>query len=164
MLSGVMHMERKPWKAYVLWIVFTEAVGALAGLLTRESTKIYAETITKPPLSPPAIVFPIVWVILYALMGVGAARIELSPPSAARSRSLLLYFAQLAFNFFWSILFFNLQAFGGALLWLLILWGLVLAMVIVFRKVDPLAAALQIPYLLWVSFALYLNAGVWLLN
>lgn len=159
-----MHMERKPWKSYVLWIVFTEAVGALAGLLTRESTEIYAETIAKPPLSPPAIVFPIVWAILYALMGVSAARVELSSPSAVRSRGLLLFFAQLAFNFFWSILFFNLQAFGGALLWLFILWGLVLAMILVFRKADALAAALQIPYLLWVSFALYLNAGVWVLN
>ncbi len=159
-----MHVERKSWKAYVLWIVAAEAVGALAGLLTRESTQIYAATIQKPPLSPPGIVFPIVWTVLYALMGVGAARVELAPHSAARSRSLLLFLAQLAFNFFWSILFFNLQAFGAALVWLLALWALVLWMLLSFNRVDRLAARLQIPYLVWVSFALYLNAGVWRLN
>lgn len=87
-----------------------------------------------------------------------------SPPSAARSRSLRLFGVQLTFNFFWSILFFNLQLFGLALLWLIALWGLILWMIRAFRKVDPLAALLQIPYLLWVTFAGYLNTGVWLLN
>ena len=120
--------------------------------------------IQKPPLSPPAIVFPIVWAILYALMGFGAARIYLSEPSEARSSSLHLYLIQLAVNFFWSIIFFNLQSFGGALIWLIALWALILWMILSFRKVDPLAAWLQIPYLIWVTFAGYLNAGVWLLN
>lgn len=97
-------------------------------------------------------------------MGIGAARVYLSAPSENRSGSLQLYFIQLAVNFFWSIIFFNWQSFGGALLWLIALWVLVLWMVLSFRKVDPIAAKLQIPYLLWVTFAGYLNAGVWLLN
>ena len=118
----------------------------------------------KPPLSPPGIVFPIVWGILYALMGIGAARIYLAPESRERTRSLLLYFVQLMFNFFWSIIFFNFQRFGFALIWLLVLWVLILRMILAFRRVDKTAALLQIPYLLWVTFAAYLNFGVWRLN
>lgn len=157
-------MKKQDWKAYVFWIVLSEAVGALAGLLTRRATELYSTAVTKPPLSPPAILFPIVWVILYALMGIGAARVCLAPPSEARSNGLLLFLLQLAFNFVWSIIFFNFQAFGLAFIWLIILWVLILLMTLQFRKVDPLAAALQIPYLLWVLFAGYLNLGVWLLN
>ena len=85
-------------------------------------------------------------------------------PSPARSRSLRLFWVQLALNFFWSIIFFNLQASGFAFLWLLALWGLILWMILSFRAVDPPAAWLQVPYLLWVTFAAYLNFGVWMLN
>lgn len=152
------------WKTYLFWILFTQAVGVLSGWLTRDATKFYQTVIRQPPLSPPALVFPIVWTILFTLMGLGAARIYLTPASNARSRALLLFFLQLTFNFFWSILFFNFQLFGFSLLWLLALWVLILLMILAFRQVDPLAAALQIPYLLWVTFAAYLNLGVWLLN
>ena len=157
-------MKNKPWKNYVFWIVLTEAVGFLSGFLTREGTKIYAETIIKPPLSPPAIVFPIVWVILYALMGYCAARVSLTRPSKDRRTAIYFYVAQLVFNFFWSIIFFNAQAFLFAFFWLVALWGLILATIISFRKVDRLAGNLLIPYLVWVTFAGYLNLGVWLLN
>ena len=157
-------MKQRTWKLYAFWILLTEAVGALSGWLTRKGVRTYQETIVQPPLSPPGMVFPIVWGILFALMGVGAARIYARPPSAARSRRLRLFGVQLTFNFFWSILFFNLQLFGLAFLWLIALWGLILWMIRAFRKVDPLAALLQIPYLLWVTFAGYLNAGVWFLN
>lgn len=157
-------MKKSTWKTYAFWILFTEAVGALSGWLTRTGTQIYNETIIQPPLSPPAIVFPIVWGILFALMGIGAARIYLAHTSDARSRSLLLFLIQLIFNFFWSIIFFNFQAYGFAFIWLLILWFLILLMILSFRKVDKLAAWLQLPYLLWVTFAAYLNFGVWLLN
>lgn len=157
-------MNMKNWKTYAAWIVGTEAVGGLSGWLTRNGAQIYADTITKPPLSPPALVFPIVWALLFALMGIGAARIWMSQPSPERSRSLKLFFLQLGVNFFWSIIFFNLQNFGFALLWLLLLWVLILAMILAFRRVDKPAALMQIPYLLWVTFAAYLNLGVWLLN
>ena len=157
-------MNKSVWKPYVLWILGVEAVGALSGFLTRRGSELYSQTITKPPLSPPSLVFPVVWGILFLLLGVGAARIYLSPASPERSRSLLAFFIQLAFNFLWSIIFFNLQKFGAAFLWLVALWGLILWMIVAFRKVDPPAACLQIPYLLWVTFAAYLNFGVWLLN
>ena len=109
-------------------------------------------------------VFPVVWGILYALMGISAARISLAAPSSAKSRGLNLFITQLVVNFFWSLIFFNARAYAFAFLWLLLLWGLVLWMILTFRKVDPAAAWLQIPYLLWLTFAAYLNYGVWQLN
>lgn len=157
-------MKQNKRKTYAFWILFTEAVGFLSGWLTRNATKLYGNTFIQPPLSPPAIVFPIVWTILYALMGIGAARVYLADASPARSRGLLLFLLQLFFNFFWSILFFNLQNFGLAFFWLLALWVLIIGMILAFRQVDKTAAYLQLPYLLWVTFAAYLNLGVWLLN
>lgn len=157
-------MKKETWKTYAFWILLAEAVGILSGWLTREGTQAFSQTVTQPPLSPPAIVFPIVWSILYALMGIGAARVSLSPASPPRSRGLNLFVAQLIVNFFWSPIFFNAQAYGFAFLWLLLLWVLVLLMILQFRKTDPLAAWLQIPYLIWLTFAAYLNFGVWYLN
>ena len=157
-------MNKKPRKTYVLWIAICEAVGFLAGILTRQGTKIYAQTAIKPPLTPPGWLFPVVWVVLYALMGIGAARITLAPSSAGRSRGLNLMVTQLVVNFFWPLLFFNAGVYGFALLWLLLLWGLVWWRILVWRKAEPLSAWLQIPYLLWLSIAVYLNAGVWYLN
>ena len=148
----------------MFWVLFTEAVGFLSGLLTREGTAIYASTMLKPPLSPPGWVFPVVWAILYALMGFSMARVALATEKNVGMKNTYLYLAQLGFNFFWSIIFFNFQAYGIAFIWLVILWVLILLMVLSFRKASPLAAYLQIPYLLWVAFAGYLNAGVWLLN
>ena len=156
-----MKPNRKP---FLLWILLTEAVGGLSGWITRDGTKLYSQSILQPPLSPPGWVFPMVWTILFALMGIGAARIYRTPPSKARSLGLNLFIAQLAVNFFWSPIFFNRQAFGFAFFWLLLLLALVLAMTAAFRKTDPLAAKLQIPYLLWLAFAAYLNLGVWYLN
>ena len=155
---------KRNWKPYLWWILLAQAVGGLSGWLTREGTKIYQQTIAQPPLSPPGWVFPVVWTILFALMGISAARIYLAPPSKERSQGLNLFIAQLVVNFFWSPIFFNLQAFGFSFFWLLMLWGLVLWMIFNFRNMDPLAAKLQIPYLLWLTFAAYLNLGVWFLN
>lgn len=157
-------MNKQSWKTYAFWILLAEAVGLLSGLLSREGRMLFSQTATQPPLSPPAVLFPIVWTVLYGLMGIGAARIYLSPASPQRSRGLNLFVTQLIFNFFWSLIFFNLCAYGFAFLWLLALWVLVFWMILSFRKTDPLAAWLQVPYLLWLTFAAYLNYGVWQLN
>ena len=157
-------MKKENWKVYAFWIGLSELVGILAGLLTRGGMQIYTEMVNKPPLTPPAIVFPIVWTILYALMGISAARIWLAPESAERNRGLTVFVAQLIVNFFWPLFFFNLQAYGFAALWLIFLWVLVLYMILTFYKTDRLAAWLQVPYLLWLTFAAYLNLGVWLMN
>lgn len=157
-------MNKQAWKQYAFWIVLAELVGGLSGWLTRGGAALYKETIRKPPLSPPGAVFPIVWTALFALMGVGAARVAMAPASRARSQGVRIFLLQLAFNFFWSVLFFNFQRFGLALLWLIALWLLIVRMILLFRKTDRLAARLQLPYLLWVAFAAYLNLGVWVLN
>lgn len=157
-------MKQHTWKIYVFWILLSLAVGGLSAWLTREGTEIFNATASQPPLSPPSVVFPIVWSILYVLMGIGAARVSMTILSQARSWGLNLFITQLTVNFFWSLIFFNLQAFGFAFLWLLLLWILVLWMILTFRKSDPLAAKLQIPYLLWLTFAAYLNLGIWYLN
>ena len=157
-------MNQSKIKTYLLWILLAEAVGGLAGWLTREDVKIYTDSIAQPPLSPPALVFPVAWTILYALMGIGAARVSLAPDSPQRSRALAVFGLQLGMNFLWSILFFKFQLFGLALVWLIALWGAILWMASTFAKVDKAAARLQIPYLVWVAFAGYLNLGVWVLN
>ena len=155
---------KRNWKTYLFWIALAEGVGALAGWLTRDGTAFYREFVEKPALSPPAWVFPVVWGILYALMGTGAARVSLTRESRERSAGLNLFVAQLVVNFFWSLIFFNLRAYGFALAWLGLLWVLIVWMIAAFRKTDILAAWLQVPYLLWVTFAAWLNWGVWVLN
>ena len=149
---------------YLFYIGISEAIGIIAGLLSREGIQFYNEFITKPALTPPSIVFPIVWTILYALMGISAARIRLSTPSDEQDRGLKLFYLQLFFNFLWSIAFFNFQFFGFAFFWLLALWILIILMIRSFLETDKLAAYLQIPYFVWVTFAAYLNLMVWLLN
>ena len=157
-------MKNSNWKTYAFWIILCEAVGALAGWISAGGIEVYSALANIPPLTPPQWVFPVVWSILYALMGISAARIGLTPPSKERNRGLNLFTAQLIVNFFWPLLFFNAQAFGFALIWLILLWVLVLAVILTFRKIDKTAAWLLIPYLLWLTFAVYLNAGVYILN
>lgn len=153
----------KKWKPYVCFLALTEGVGALSGWLTRNGIRAM-DAIPKSSLTPPDAVFPIVWSILFALLGIGAARIYLAPPSPERTRALRLFAAQLAVNFLWSPIYFNLQAFGLAFFWLLLLWVLILLMIRAFAKVDDCAAWMQLPYLLWVSFAGYLTLVTWLMN
>ena len=155
---------KRNWKTYLFWIALAEGVGALAGWLTRDGNEWYRQYVQQPPWSPPGWVFPVAWGILYALMGIGAARVSLTPPSKERSLGLNIFIVQLIVNFFWSLIFFNLRAYGFALLWLCLLWVLIVWMIAAFRQTDRWAAWLQIPYLLWVTFAAYLNWGVWVLN
>ena len=149
---------------YFIWILGVEATGFLSGLLSRKGTEVYGMTAKKPLLTPPGFLFPVVWTVLYGLMGISAARIAAAPESRGRSVGLNIFVVQLVFNFFWSLLFFNAQAYGLSLLWLLAMWVMIITMIVVFWNVDKSAAVLQIPYLLWVTYAVYLNYGVWKLN
>lgn len=157
-------MKHKRTLVYAFWILLTEGIGALSGWLTRDGMQYFKTSTVKPPLSPPPILFPIAWGILYALMGIGMARIVLSARSKERDDGMQIYLLQLAVNFAWSIVFFSLRSYLGALAVLFLLLILILLMIKSFRRVDRPAAALQIPYLVWVCFAAYLNAGVYLLN
>ena len=158
-----MNINKSKIKTYAVSLAIALITGGLSALLTNMGMDSYRAA-EKPALTPPEIVFPIVWTILFILMGISAARVWLSPGSRQKAQGLRLYCLQLAFNFTWSILFFNLQAYSFAFIWLIILWLLILLMIISFSKSDKLAAYLQIPYLLWVTFAGYLNFMVWMLN
>lgn len=136
----------------------------IAGALSRDGMLQFLESAVQPGFSPPPVLFPIVWTALYALMGVGMARVRLYGSKAECAKAQRLFGLQLAVNFFWPLIFFNAQAFGFALLWLLLLWVLVLATAMEFWQQDKAAGLLQIPYLLWVSFAAILNFSVWRLN
>ncbi len=156
-------MKKNKVLTYFVFILITQAVGFLSGIISQGGMDRYNAEVIKPALTPPAIVFPIVWSILFLLMAIGASRVYLSD-SAFKTVGLSVYALQLAVNFFWSIIFFNLQSFGFAFFWLILLWILIITMIWAFSKSDKLAAFLQIPYLLWVSFAGYLNLMTWLLN
>ena len=150
-------------KALIANILIPLAVGGAAAWLTRGAMAHYGE-VTKPVGSPPAVVFPIVWCILYVLMGIGAYRLWIQPASETRRASLNFYAISLALNFLWPVVFFCTEAYLPALLILLALLGLVIAWVVTLSRLDGTAAKLQLPYILWLLYAGYLNAGVWLLN
>ena len=144
-------------------VVTIELAGLAVGLLTRGGTELYAQTIVKPPLSPPGVVFPVAWTILYALMGIGLAIVILTP-SEARGTAIALFAIQFVLNLAWSFIFFGTGNYAVALVKLVAMLAVVVFMVITFHKVEPLAAWIQVPYLAWLCFATYLNAGVLALN
>ena len=141
------------------------AIGGFSAFLTRENMKTYDE-INSPPLSPPTFLFPVVWTVLYVLMGISSALIwfKRDEDKEAADRGLMIYAVSLFFNFVWSLIFFNFRAYLFAFVWLLSMLALIIATIVNYKKLCPLAAYLQIPYVLWVAFAGYLNFGVWLLN
>ena len=147
----------------LICIAIPLAVGGLSAWLTRGSMDTFA-ALNKPPLSPPGWLFPVVWTILYILMGI-ASYLVLTSAKPNRSRSaLLVYGVQLFFNFFWPILFFSLKLYLSAFFWLVLLWLLILVTTVLFYKIAKPAGLLLVPYLLWVAFAGYLNLGIYLLN
>ena len=156
-------MNKSKTKVYGISIAVSLVIGGLSALFTMMGMEDY-RLAEKPALTPPEIVFPIVWTILYTLMGISAARVWIASEDKGSNGGLMLYAIQLVVNFFWSIIFFMLQAYGFAFFWLLFLWLLALLMIISFSKTNKLAAYLQVPYLLWLTFAGYLNFMVWMLN
>jgi tryptophan-rich sensory protein len=119
-----------------------------------------------PPLAPPAWLFPVAWTLLYILMGVSSGLVYLGRDkhTTAANKGLTVYGISLIFNFLWSILFFNMQAFLFSFIWLIGLLFFIIATIYYYKKVSPIAAYLQIPYALWVAFAGYLNLGIFILN
>ena len=150
------------WKQLLLCLVIPQAVGGLAGWLTRDAAVLF-ESLQKPPFAPPPLAFPIAWVILYGLMGISSYLI-LACDGPNVKPALAIYGAQLAVNFLWPLVFFLGQAYLLAFFILVLLYGLVLWMIRAFRPIRPAAANLQLPYVLWLTYAAYLNLGGYLLN
>ena len=149
-------------KIYIFSILLPLTIGGLSALATANNMNIY-DKINTPPLAPPGWLFPIAWTILYILMGISAAIIFTSN-SPKKDDGLFIYAVSLALNFSWSIFFFNLQSFMIAFIILVALWLSIMITIIQYYKINKVAAWLQLPYLLWVTFAGYLNFAIILLN
>jgi len=151
-------------KKLLICIAIPLLVGIVSGLISRSGMETFNQ-ITKPPLSPPAILFPIVWSILYTLMGIASYLIVVSDADKTlKDNALTSYGLQLIVNFFWSIFFFNFGWYLFSFLWLVLLWVLILNCIFLFYGINKTAAYLMIPYLLWVTFAGYLNLAIYFLN
>lgn len=151
-------------KRLVISLIIPLAVGGLSAFVTRGDMDIY-KTVERPPLSPPSVVFPIVWTVLYILMGISLYLIWNSGDIYVDKKNAYIFFGiQLFLNFIWSPVFFTARQYLPAFLILVALWLCVLAMIINFAKISRPAALLQIPYLIWLTIAGYLNIGIYLLN
>lgn len=150
------------WKALIISLIIPLAVGGLSALLTKNYMNLY-ETITQPPFAPASWLFPLVWTILYILMGISSYLIVISD-SISKTEALTLYVISLVLNFIWSPVFFIGQNYLIAFIILVILWYTVFQMIQAFYKIRPLSAILQIPYLIWLTFAGYLNLAIYFLN
>lgn len=143
-------------KKLLFYIFVTLFIGGLPGI-TVALNNTY-ETLTKPPLSPPGILFPIVWTILFILMGISVYLVR------DNKEAVKYYFIQLIVNALWTPIFFGLNAYLLAFIWLVIIIVLVVIMLDKFKEINMTSVYLNIPYLIWLVFALYLNAGIFLLN
>ena len=144
----------------IFYLFFPLLVGSIVGVII--SSNIDYNTLVKPPLSPPSIVFPIVWTILYLLMGLSYFLLKKTEPSTPLES--FLYYLQLAVNALWSLIFFVWENRGLAVLWIILLDFLVILMIYFFSKKNKVSAYLNFFYLAWVLFATYLTIGIYLLN
>jgi tryptophan-rich sensory protein len=151
------------WTDLIIWIVITELVGALSALISGGSFSAFYQALEKPPFAPPGWLFPVVWGILYALMGASAYLIQ-SSGDPRRKAALLIYGSQLFVNFLWSPVFFRLKSLGGAAFIVSVLLILIITMIVSFSRIRKAAAVLNIPYLLWAAYATYLTIGILVLQ
>lgn len=160
---GVNCMNKK-MVVNTLLVVTPLLIGIASSILTRDMMIEYG-SLNKPPLSPPTILFPIVWTLLYLLMGIGAALIYSKPEyTQYRSTGLILHVVQLIFNFFWSIIFFNMKQYTFSFVWLVIMLLIVISMEMNYKQISTTAFFLNIPYIVWLTFAGYLNLAVAIIN
>lgn len=148
----------------ILCLVLPLVVGGLSGIATAEGVSGWYQTVLKPPFNPPNYLFGPVWTVLYLLMGVSLFLLLNQPAGAWKTRALIFFGIQISLNFLWSFLFFKFHVLGIALAEIIVLWLMIAAMIFTMIQVKPVIGLIQIPYLLWVSFATVLNASFWWLN
>lgn len=153
-------MKKVNWIALIVSLAISLGAGAIARFLTADSMEQY-EQMYKPPLSPPGWLFPVVWTILYILMGIAAYLVYVAETEKEQKRqALLVYGVQLLVNIGWSVIFFGFNAYLLAFAWLLLLWYLIYRIIRRFYEIDKAAGILLIPYIVWVTFAGYLNLAI----
>ena len=159
-------MTRKKILSIAFCVSLPLIIGIFSGFVTRNEmgNGTWYQSLAKPSFNPPAFIFAPVWTILYLLMGISLFRIWNKKQDPNRKNGLIIFAVQLFFNFWWSILFFRYHLLQVSIIDIAILWVCILWMIILFKKIDPLAAYIQLPYLTWVSFATVLNAAIVYLN
>lgn len=148
----------------IISILLPLSVGTIAGMFTSQVVPVWYASLNRPSFSPPNWVFGPVWISLYILLGISFFLIWKENPSRYRNSAIIVFAIQILLNFAWSFIFFYFNLIGAALLEIILLWTSIAAMIYLFYKIKPVAAYLNIPYLLWVSFATILNAGYYFLN
>ncbi|MDR5657541.1 TspO/MBR family protein [Halodesulfurarchaeum sp. HSR-GB] len=165
--SGLPGFARdRPGLALGLSILAVELVGASGAIFTAQGLGEWYSSLVRPAIAPPNWVFGPVWTALFALMGVAVWLVWRQAPTDPDGAKLAIgvFVVHFIFNLGWSAVFFGQQALGAGLLVILALWVLIVTTIMVFDRVDRRAALLLVPYLLWVSFATYLNYQFWVLN
>ncbi len=157
-------MKKRSISDMLIYIISAEIIGAVSALLAGGFSDFF-DKYKEPPLLPPGWLFPVVWTILYAAMGYSAYLIHSSDAEhSEKKNALTLYWVQLALNFSWSIVFFRFEALWSAFAVIIALWLMIIAMTVKFKKISSLAAYINIPYILWVTFAAYLNLATAIIN
>jgi len=161
-----MRMNRLPlWAKLLLAIFAAEFLGSLGAGVTSSQIPSWYATLNKPPLNPPNWIFAPVWISLYAMMGTAFALVwHGAKPGDAKRVALSWFGAQFLLNLAWTPVFFAMHQMLMALVIIVLLWGAIVMTIRHFRRLEPITAVLLIPYLIWVSFATYLNASYWWLN
>lgn len=157
-------MKGKNILTLLICLTIPLVIGSISGILTADNITTWYVTLNKPSFNPPNYLFGPVWTLLYLLMGVSLYFVWQAPASVDKRNALVIFAIQLALNFVWSFLFFEFKQLGVALVEILLLWACILATILLFSRINKTAAYLQIPYLLWVSFATLLNFSIWQLN
>ncbi len=152
----------KKYKYLIISTLISLGVGGLSALITGGDMDTY-KYLSKPPLSPPSVLFPIVWTILFILMGISAYMVYVSK-DRDKDSALTVYVIQLIINFFWSIIFFSLKLRLLAIFWIILLLVLIIIMIVKFYRISNKAGLLQIPYLIWTCYAMYLTIAIYILN
>ncbi|GFP75113.1 TspO/MBR family protein [Clostridium fungisolvens] len=148
----------------IISILISLGGGVMIGFFTNDADKQYVN-LNKPIFSPPSWVFPLVWAVLYILIGIAAYRIyELRKQGKNTKNALVYYYIQLILNFLWPIIFFKLKLYGVAFIELVVLIIFIFITIIKFFKVDKVAGFLMLPYILWCLYASILNLFVWIMN
>jgi len=148
----------------IIAILLPMVVGGFSGFLTANSINGWYSTLQQPSFNPPNWVFAPVWTTLYLIMGISLYRIWILPVSEERNNAIGIFALQMTLNFFWSLIFFRWHLIGVALAEIILMWVMIAAMIHLFKKLDTAAGLMNVPYLLWVTFASFLNAAYFVLN
>lgn len=154
----------KTYLKFLVCISIPLTIGAIGGIATASSVKTWYLTLNKPVFNPPNYLFGPVWTLLYILMGISLYIISKVTETAKRNKAFIIFGIQLTLNLLWSFLFFKWQLVHIAFIEIIAMWISIIIMIIYFNRINKTAGYLQIPYLLWVSFASVLNGAIWFLN